>query len=142
MRRLLVKAIVFFGVLYGLSAAAQTQVAGKVSVVNTTTSTAEPIACNAGVSPCTIGASPTTVLNKNVNRHECLIQNVGLTDFYCLKGAGTVSLTNMHFVIRAASGTNKGDGGSYSCNQGPVVWGGVISCLSSGSGGVITVAAD
>lgn len=142
MRRLLVKAIVFFGVLYGLSAAAQTQVAGKVSVVNTTTTVVQAIACNAGVSPCTIGATPTVVLNANVNRHECLIQNVGLTDFYCLKGAGTVSTANMSFVIKAASGANKGDGGVYACNQGPVVWGGVISCLSSGAGGVITVTAD
>src|SRR5260370_28070137 len=107
----------------------------------------ETIACNSGVSPCISGTTSTTVLNATVtvlnagNRKECLLQNVGTTDFYCLKGAGTASTTSMHFILNAASAANKA-GSSYSCNQGLSVWSGAIQCVSSATGGVLTVSAD
>lgn len=126
----------------GTAFAQQHVVVDRGYIVNTSSVNLETIACNAGVSPCTIGASSTTVFNSTPSRHECLIQNVGTTDFYCLKGVGTVSTTNMHFVLKAASAANKGDGGLYSCNAGPVVFTGVISCISSAAGGVLTASGD
>jgi hypothetical protein len=114
-----------------------------VSIVDTGNVYAlETIACNSGVSPCTIGASSTVVLNVAPRRRECLVQNIGIQDFYCLRGAGTASTANMHFILKAASGANKGDGGSYSCNQGPLVWGGSLTCIAASAGGSLTVSAD
>lgn len=117
-------------------------IADRAYTVNTGTSVVETIACNAGVSPCTIGAVSTTVLNANPVRHECLLQNANTTDFYCLKGAGTASTANMSFILKAATAANKGDGGTYSCNSGPVLWTGVIICISSAAGGTLNVTAD
>jgi hypothetical protein len=106
-------------------------------VLTTGATTLETIACNSGVSPCTIGASSTTVLNANSSRVQCLLQNANITDFYCIQGAGTASTSNMHFILKAASAANKGDGGVYSCNQGPALWRGTIVCVGSGSGGTL-----
>ena len=101
------------------------------AIQNSNTSTLETIACNSGLSPCTFnGASNTTILNANANRHECLLQNVGTGDVVCIKGPTGFAITtaNMHFVLKAATSIDAGDGGTYSCNSGPVVWSGTISC--------------
>lgn len=111
--------------------------ASAVYVVPTGATTAETIACNAGVSPCTIGTTSTTVLNSNANRMQCLLQNANTPDFYCIQGTGTASSTNMHFVLKGASAANKGDGGTFTCNQGPALWRGPIVCVASGAGGTL-----
>lgn len=121
---------------------AQSVVGGIVYTVNTGSKVTEAAACNSGTSPCTIGASATAVLSANPNRHECLLQNVGTTSFVCLKGAGTVSTSNYAFALKAGTAANDGTGGSYSCNQGPVVWTGAVSCISSGAGGSLAVSGD
>lgn len=126
----------------GLAGLLQTRTADAASTtaftVPTGSTSLETIACNAGVSPCAIGATSTTVLNANAGRIQCLIQNVGTTDFYCIQGTGTVTTSNMHFILKAASAANKGDGGSFSCSQGPAIWRGVIVCLGSAASGTLT----
>jgi hypothetical protein len=142
MKRLLLPLLLLLILVPHGAQAQQHVIVDRGFVINTGSNAKETIACNAGTSPCTIGASSTTVLNANSVRHECLLQNVGTTDFYCLKGTGTASTANMNFVLKAASGANKGDGGSYSCNTGPVVWTGIIACISSGAGGILNASAD
>lgn len=146
MKRFAVVAFILVGLaLGGFSevATAQTHdVADKAYIVNTGQTVLETIACNTGTSPCTIGGTSTTVLSKNVNRHECLLQNVGTTIFYCLKGTGTASTTNFLFALKAGTAANDGTGGSYSCNQGAVVWSGPIVCVGSAGGGSLAVSGD
>jgi hypothetical protein len=120
--------------------AQQRVIADPAYTVNSGTNVLEPIACGAGVSPCAIGASA-AVLNARPTRHECLLQNVGTIDLYCRKGAGVVTTASYHFVLKAASAANRGDGGVYGCNAGPVVWTGPIACLG-GAGGSLAVSGD
>ena len=120
--------------------AQQRVIADRAYVVNTGSNALEAIACGGGVSPCAVGASA-AVLNANPARHECLLQNVGTIDLYCRKGAGAVTTGNYHFVIKAASAANRGDGGVYGCNAGAVVWTGPIVCLG-GAGGSLAVSGD
>jgi hypothetical protein len=118
---------------------ASAQQSRVVYTVGTGANALEAMAC--GTSPCTIGAASTTVMNTNANRSQCLLQNVGLTTFSCLHGAGTASTTNMHFVLKPASVANAGDGGTYSCTQGPVIWRGPVQCISSAGGGSLNASA-
>lgn len=139
---MLLSGALFFTALVSQAVAQQRVVADRAYVVNTGSNVLEAIACGGGTSPCAVGAASTTILNANPVRHECLLQNVGTTDFYCRKGAGTVTIANYHFVIRAASAANKGDGGSYACNAGAVVWTGPIVCLGSAAGGSLATSGD
>jgi hypothetical protein len=135
MRKVLALAacVVLSALWYSLPASG---VQSVVYTVTTGSTTLETIACNGGVSPCTIGTTSTTVLNANPARADCLIQNVNTTDFYCIKGTGTASTTNMQFILAAATAANKA-GGSYSCNQGPVVWRGAVVCAGSAASGTL-----
>jgi hypothetical protein len=120
--------------------AQQRVIADPAYTVNSGTNLLEPIACGAGNSPCAVGASA-TILNARPTRHECLLQNVGTIDVYCRKGAGVVTTASYHFVLKAASAANRGDGGVYGCNAGPVVWTGPVVCLG-GAGGSLAVSGD
>ncbi len=142
MRRLLIGLTVL---LITLSADAQQ----PVKVTNPGppgSNTAETIACNAGVSPCTIGAAATNVLNNSTSgRKGCILQNVNATDFFCKKAtaAGSAaSTTNMDFLLKAASAANKGDGGIYSCDSAGVVYTGPINCTGSAGGGTLVASAQ
>lgn len=104
-----------------------------VYTVPTGSTSLETIACNSGTSPCTISNTSAAVLNANAARMQCLIQNINTVDLYCNQGTGTASSTSMHFVLKAASAANKGDGGTYSCTQGPAIWRGAITCIASGA---------
>lgn len=137
----LVLALLVLGVHHVNEALAQQRVvADPAYTVNSGTNVLEPIACGGGVSPCAVAASA-TVLNARPTRHECLLQNVGTVDLFCRKGAGVVTTANYHFVMKAASAANKGDGGAYGCNAGAVVWTGPIVCLG-GAGGSLAVSGD
>lgn len=119
---------IFLGVL--LTAAGTT-------VVPSGATTMETIACNSGASPCATTTSA-AILNPAANRAQCLLQNVDVGDYLCVQGAtvalaGTASSTNMHFVLKAASAANKGDGGSYTCSQGPATFRGAIVCTCTGT---------
>lgn len=105
-------------------------------------STAETVSCNAGVSPCTVGTTATTLLAANTSRKDCIIQNVNATDFYCKRatsGSSAASTTNMDFMLKAASAANKGDGGSYQCAGAGNVWTGAINCTGSAAAGTLNV---
>jgi hypothetical protein len=103
-----------------------------------TSSTTETIACNSGVSPCSVNTA-TTVLNANTSRKSCLIQNINTADMYCKRataGGNAASVTNMDFMLKGASGANKGDGGAYNCDTNGAVWTGAINCTGSAAGTV------
>lgn len=106
-------------------------------VVPSGMTTMETIACNSGASPCAVTISA-AILSPNAARAQCLLQNVDVGDYDCVQGAtvagaGTASVTNMHFILKAASAANKGDGGTYTCNQGPATFRGAIVCVCSGT---------
>jgi|SRR5712664_2036919 len=142
MRRLLIVLTVF---LISLPADPQQ----RVRVTNPgppTSNTAETIACNAGVSPCTVGAAATDILNNStLGRMGCIVQNVNTTDFFCKKAtaaSSAASTTNMDFLLKAASAANKGDGGIYSCDSAGVVYTGPINCTGSAGGGTLIASAQ
>ena len=101
----------------------------------------ETIACGGGVSPCTIGAASTAVLNANTagGRHAAVLQNLGITVFCCKTGTGTpVAFIACDYILKADTAANTGNGGSFSYS-GPTVWSGVVTCISSAAGGSLAV---
>lgn len=120
----------------------RTNFEGVGQVQASAVSALETIACNSGVSPCTIGTSAVTVLNANPQRYSCALQNVGLTDPDCLKSSGTPSAANMHFVLGAASHANGGDGGVWHCTDPGSAIGVSVSCVSSAAGGILNASAN
>lgn len=85
----------------------------------------------------TIGTSPLTALAANANRKGFSIQNQGTTILYILLGAGTVSNTNYTFALPACGVNNDGSSSTFLGFAG-VVWTGIISWISSASGGLGT----
>lgn len=132
--------------ILALAAIGKSAAAATSFVAPTGATTMETITCNSGVSPCAINASA-TILSPNPNRSQCLLQNVDTSDYYCVQAvtvaaAGTASTTNMHFILKAASAANKGDGGTFSCTQGPAIFRGAIVCAGSGAGHLAASAAS
>lgn len=103
-----------------------------------TATTGAQIACNSGVSPCTVTNSAATVLNANTSRKSCFLQAMDVVDLYCKRntsGGSAASATNMDFLLNAGSATKKA-GGSYACDSPGGVWTGAINCIASGASAV------
>lgn len=122
------KLTTFIAILVVAFLAALAAVAAPTTYVLTTGgSNREVPAC--GASPCTLlNVTSTVVLNANPRRFECLLQNTGLVPIFCVRSTPT---TTRDFILKAATATSTGDGLSYSCNQGPGVYTGAISCRSA-----------
>lgn len=111
-------------------------VTGTITPLPTQTASAETIACNAGTSPCTLGAAATDILSANTSRKSCLIQNNGTVACICKKAtaAGSAaSTTNYDFVIKAAGVLRDGSGASYSCDGPGAIYDGAINCICNGA---------
>ena len=92
------------------------------------------VACNSGVSPCTITNTAANVLAANVNRTGCLLQVVGNATLYCKKATAAASLassTNFDFLLQGTAAASPGN--SYSCDGPFSIWTGPINCIASSS---------
>ena len=101
--------------------------AQTVRAMSTGGTVVESLAC--GTSPCPVNTTSTKILNASNTRFQCLLQNTGATPLFCMHGAA-VSSTQRQFILKASASTSTGDGGSYTCNQGPGTYRGAIYCLS------------
>jgi hypothetical protein len=104
------------------------------------------IACNSGVSPCTISNSALDVLSVNGLRTSCNLEAVGAVDLYCRRttaALGAASASTFDFLIGGSSALKQG--GTYTCgptagNDIQAVWQGPINCIASASSAVVDLA--
>lgn len=99
---------------------------------NGTVTVGSAIACNSGVSPCTVSTTAVQVLNANTARTGCSITATDIVDLYCRRTlvASPASSTVYDFILNAGSATKK-TGTGYQCDSPGNTWRGPVNCVAS-----------
>jgi hypothetical protein len=84
------------------------------------------------VNPAQTSASSTTIMASNNTRVAFMIQNLDNSNPLKICFGGTASSTVYHLILKAASGSGVGDGGTVAM-EGPVTFTGAITCYSAGT---------
>jgi len=122
----------------GHVAHADTQVTTRSTFPYGIVSTKETIACNGGVSPCTVTATNTVILNANQSRSTAQICNQGTVVIQCCFNATTCAGASAYdFAISTGGGTDDGKGSCQTLGgQTGRLWQGPVTCAGAAGGKV------